>query len=88
MYSMYRTYINEILCPKITEPTKVIDLFAGCGGLSLGFEAAGYETIGYEIEEAAVAAGMRTLNQSCLQHIIDGKTTVDEFVRVLGFANE
>ena len=41
-----------------------------------------------EIEEAAVAAGMRTLNQSCLQHIIDGKTTVDEFVRVLGFANE
>ena len=41
-----------------------------------------------EIEEAAVAAGMRTLAQSCLQHIIDGKTTTDEFVRVLGYANE
>lgn len=41
-----------------------------------------------EIEEAAVSAGMRTLSQSCLQHIVDGKTTVDEFVRVLGYANE
>ena len=41
-----------------------------------------------EIEEAAVAAGMKTLAQSCLQHIIDGKTTTDEFVRVLGYANE
>jgi type II secretory ATPase GspE/PulE/Tfp pilus assembly ATPase PilB-like protein len=36
----------------------------------------------------AVSAGMRTLSQSCLQHIVDGKTTVDEFVRVLGYANE
>ncbi len=41
-----------------------------------------------EIEEAAVSAGMRTLSQSCLKHIMDGKTTVDEYVRVLGFANE
>ena len=41
-----------------------------------------------EIEEAAVSAGMKTLKVSCLQHIIDGNTTVDEFVRVLGYANE
>lgn len=62
---MYKEYINEILRPKITEPVKVIDLFAGCGGLSLGFEAAGYETIGYELEEAAVSTYNRNLNGTC-----------------------
>jgi type II secretory ATPase GspE/PulE/Tfp pilus assembly ATPase PilB-like protein len=41
-----------------------------------------------EIEDAAVANGMRTLNQSCIGHILAGKTTVEEFVRVLGVVNE
>ena len=37
-----------------------------------------------QIEEAAVANGMKTLYQSCLNHIINGDTTIGEFVRVLG----
>ena len=41
-----------------------------------------------QIEEAAVGAGMRTLQQSCLHHIISGMTTISEFVRVLGPVNE
>ena len=41
-----------------------------------------------EIEESAVANGMTTLNKSCLQHIINGETTIEEFVRVLGIVNE
>lgn len=41
-----------------------------------------------EIEEAAIACGMKTLNQACLNHILNGMTTVDEFVRVLGLVNE
>lgn len=41
-----------------------------------------------QIEEAAVGAGMRTLQQSCLHHIIAGMTTIEEFVRVLGPVNE
>jgi type IV pilus assembly protein PilB len=41
-----------------------------------------------QIEEAAVGAGMRTLQQSCLHHIIAGATTISEFVRVLGPVNE
>ena len=41
-----------------------------------------------EIEENAVAAGMKTLKTSCLNHILAGETTTDEFIRVLGYANE
>ena len=38
--------------------------------------------------EMAVKNGMRTLNRSCMGHIIAGKTTIDEFIRVLGIVNE
>lgn len=41
-----------------------------------------------EIEEAAVACGMKTLNQACFGHILKGLTTTDEFLRVLGIVNE
>ena len=41
-----------------------------------------------EIEETAVAAGMTTLKTSCLEHIINGLTTTDEFIRVLGYASD
>ncbi len=41
-----------------------------------------------EIEESAVKNGMRTLHQSCINHILNGETTIDEFVRVLGVVNE
>ena len=41
-----------------------------------------------EIEEAAVKNGMTTLHQSCLKHILNGVTTIEEFVRVLGIVNE
>ena len=41
-----------------------------------------------EIEETAVAAGMKTLRASCLNHILQGETTTSEFIRVLGYANE
>lgn len=41
-----------------------------------------------EIEESAVANGMTTLNRSCYNHILNGMTTIEEFVRVLGMAGE
>ena len=41
-----------------------------------------------EIEECAVKDGMRTLHNCCHGHILQGWTTIDEFVRVLGMAGE
>ena len=41
-----------------------------------------------EIEEVAVSAGMRTLQQCCMDHILRGETTISEFIRVLGMVNE
>ena len=41
-----------------------------------------------EIEEIAISCGMKTLQQYCLQHIINGETPISEFVRVLGVVSE
>ena len=41
-----------------------------------------------EIEETAVKHGMRTLHNSCIKHILNGETTINEFIRVLGMASE
>ncbi len=44
----YNEYINLILRPDPLPKFLAVDLFAGCGGLSLGFEAAGFETLAFE----------------------------------------
>ena len=41
-----------------------------------------------EIEELAVAQGMKTLKMSCLRHILEGNTTIEEQVKMLGLASE
>jgi len=61
----YVELINKELRPKITEDEVVLDLFAGCGGLSLGFEAAGYKTIGYEMEPNAAETYRQNLKGHC-----------------------
>lgn len=57
----------------------VIDLFAGCGGLALGFEATGFTTIGYEVLGDACATYQHNLQSVChqvkltpLSHLIEG----------------
>ncbi len=61
----YVDLINSRLKPKITEQETVLDLFAGCGGLSLGFEAAGYKTIGYEMDKDAAETYRKNLEGEC-----------------------
>ncbi len=62
----YVDEINTVLIPKITEEPLVLDLFAGCGGLSLGFESAGFPTIGYEMNPDAAATYNANLLGNCL----------------------
>lgn len=61
----YINLINKILVPEIKEDAIVLDLFAGCGGLSLGFEAAGFKTIGYEMNPDAAATYNANLKGTC-----------------------
>lgn len=44
---------------------KCIDLFAGCGGLALGFEVAGFDTHGFEMKPDAVRTYNHNLHGYC-----------------------
>lgn len=71
----YWEEINNKLRPWVdSELNKtVVDLFAGCGGLSLGFEANGFETIGFEMNEYA----SNTYNKNLLGRCYTQKLSLD-----------
>lgn len=69
----YIEKINTILNPTDTHKIKVLDLFAGCGGLALGFESMGFRTYGYEMNKQACESYNYNLNGNCMEV----KLTVD-----------
>lgn len=67
--------INSVLQPKAGNSGLVLDLFAGCGGLALGFEAHGFETQGYEMDSDAC----RTYRFNLLGHCEEVRLTPEHF---------
>ena len=59
--------INSMLRPKPKGEPLVLDLFAGCGGLALGFEANGFRTLGFEMDTDAAATYGKNLQGHCEQ---------------------
>ncbi|MCF7789399.1 MAG: DNA cytosine methyltransferase [Prosthecobacter sp.] len=75
---MRATYIQTLrdqLQPSLNpNGYKVLDLFAGCGGLSVGFEAAGFDVTGYEMNRDACATYNASLHGKCIQELLTTET--------------
>ena len=59
--------VNESLrMPRIKRQERVLDLFAGCGGLALGFESMGFKTQGFETNQNYVETYRLNLEGTCV----------------------
>ena len=70
----YIDKINHILKPIQSQSPLVVDLFAGCGGLSLGFEAQGFATHGFEMDSDSCATYNKNLKGECTQVVLTNDT--------------
>src|ERR1700730_17511234 len=60
-YLTYLDSINAVLRSSDEAGPSALDLFAGCGGLALGFEAQGFQTHGFEMDADCGATYWRNL---------------------------
>ena len=80
----YVDKINAVLQPSKSRSPLVLDLFAGCGGLSLGFEAQGFETLGFEMDADSCATYRRNLKGDCTQIVLTTDTKLPAAPVVIG----
>ncbi len=62
----YAETISAQLKPRVEGHPLVLDLFAGCGGLALGFEAQGFETLGFEMDADCCQTYRKNLLGDCV----------------------
>jgi DNA (cytosine-5)-methyltransferase 1 len=62
----------------------VLDLFAGCGGLALGFEAQGFTTLGFELMADYANTYNKNLSGNCVQTRLTPATEFPDAEIVIG----
>ena len=69
----WKEWLHEALPPPSLAPSApfALDLFAGCGGLALGFESVGIRTHGFEMKAPAAASYSANLHGVCDQTRLD-----------------
>lgn len=80
----YSETIDALLRPVETRSPLVLDLFAGCGGLALGFEASGFETHGFEQDAACCETYRANLRGECTQLTLTPETDFPRAQVIIG----
>jgi len=63
----YIDIIDKTLIPAVKKEWTVLDLFAGCGGLALGFESLGFDTMGFEMNGDCCRSYNSNLSGKCIE---------------------
>ena len=80
----YTDKINDILKPASSQRYLAVDLFAGCGGFSLGFEAQGFTTHSFEMDSDSCATYNQNLKGKCTQVVLTNETELPSCDVVIG----
>ena len=82
---IYAKELDQILKPEINPDLPVVvDLFAGAGGLSLGFEAVGFKTIGYEMNSTYCDTYNNNLQGECIELELNQDSDIVESDIIIG----
>ena len=80
----YSKRINKLLKKGQPNGFTVVDLFAGCGGLALGFEAVGFKTIGYEQDPDCCRTYHANCDAQCYQVTLTPQSSLEKADVVVG----